>query len=41
MGIHVNTNVASSMVQRSLALSNKEVEQSMIKIAAGRITQAV
>lgn len=41
MGIQVNTNVASSMVQRSLALSNKEVEQSMARIAAGRITKAV
>jgi flagellin len=41
MGIVVNTNVSSDMIQRSLSLANKEVEQSMIKIAYGRVSQAV
>ncbi|OGI21734.1 MAG: hypothetical protein A2287_05730 [Candidatus Melainabacteria bacterium RIFOXYA12_FULL_32_12] len=41
MGIQINTNVSSSLIQRSLTSANKEIEQSMVKIAYGRINKAV
>lgn len=41
MGIEINTNVSSSILQKNLALSQSEVEKSIIKIATGKKLSAV
>lgn len=41
MGLEINTNVSSSIIQRNLALSQSEVEKSILKIATGKKLSAV
>ena len=41
MGLEINTNVTSSIIQNNLALSQSEVEKSILKIATGKKLSAV
>jgi len=41
MGIEINNNVSSSIIKNNLALSQSEVEKSIIKIASGKKLSAV